>query len=439
MSKNLTKSSRRDFIKTSALAATALSGMTAMRSVHAAEGDSVLKVGLVGCGGRGRGAASQALNADANAQLVAVCDAFPDNASSAVEIIKKDDSIASRVVVTPETTFDGLESYKKVIDLCDVVLLCEPTFFRPLSLRYAVDKGKHVFCEKPVAVDGPGIQSVLETCRIAKEKKLQIVSGLCWRYDFNVQNMMKKVLDGAIGDVLSVRETYLTSRPWLRPKKAGDTEMMYQVRNWANFTWLSGDFNVEQHVHSLDKALWVFGDKPPKYAYGIGGRMRHTDYPISGDVYDAMSVVFEYEDGRTVYSLCRQQPNCWNDTEDYMLGTKGQAQILRSLINGEKQQTVKNNMYQNEHNELFKAIRSGGNVYINNGEYMAYSTMMGILGRLACYTGKRLTWDEALKMELPTTPTGLKWDDNPPTMPDEKGRYKIELPGLGLAYHEVVR
>ena len=430
------------------MTATAVTGLyaglstgMATRSVHAAE-NNVLKVGLVGAGGRGRGAVVQALSADPNTRLVAVCDAFPERAADAVNALKKNEKLAPRMDVTPETTFDGLEAYKKVIDLCDVVLLCEASHFRPLSLRYAIEKGKHVFCEKPVAVDGPGIQSVLDSGKMAAEKKLNIVSGLCWRYDHNVRDMMKRIQDGAIGDVLSVRETYLTGILWTRPPKEGDTEMMKQVRNWYNFTWLSGDYNVEQHVHSLDKALWAFGDKPPVSAYGIGGRMARTAQPAYGDIYDAMAVVYEYEDGRTINAFSRQQSQCFNDVDDYILGTKGQATVLRGKITGAnpyEQKKVPSNMYQIEHDELFAAIRSGGSTYINNAEYMAYSTMLGIIGRMACYTGKKLTWDEAMKMELPTRPSGYTWDATPPTLPDENGRYKVEVPGLGLVYHQVVR
>jgi predicted dehydrogenase len=435
-------SSRRDFLKSSAVAATAIAGVSAFQPpVHAAE-NNVIKIGLVGAGGRGRGAVVNALSADSNTRLVALCDAFPERAADALAALKKNDAFASRIDATPETTFDGLESYKKVIDLCDVVLLCEATHFRPLSLRYAIEKGKHVFCEKPVAVDGAGIKSVLETAQLAKEKKLNIVSGLCWRYDLNVQDMMNRVLDGAIGDILSVRETYLTGILWTRPRQPNDTEMMAQVRNWYNFTWLSGDYNVEQHIHSLDKAMWTYGDNPPKYAYGIGARMARTNQPAYGDIYDGMGVVYEYEDGRTIYAFSRQQSKCFNETDDHLLGTKGRATILKGVITGANEYTqkkVSSDMYKLEHEALYKAIRSGGETYINNGEYMAKSTMLAIFGRLACYTGKRLTWDEALNMELPTKPSGYTWDATPPTLPDDKGRYKIEVPGLGLVYHQIVR
>lgn len=437
--------SRRSFLKTGAVvslgAATLASGL---RSVHAAE-NNVLKVGLVGCGGRGRGAAVDALSADPNARLVAVSDAFQDIATNAVAGLKENPAIGSRVDVTPETTFAGIEAYKDVIDNCDVVVLCETPHFRPLSFRYAVEKGKHVFVEKPVAVDAPGIRSVLETAKIAKEKKLNVVSGLCWRYDLNVQEMMKRVHDGEIGDVHTVRETYLTGRLWTRARREGDTEMAFQLRNWYNFAWLSGDYNTEQHVHSLDKGLWCFHDEAPAFVYGIGGRMARTDQPAYGDIYDAMSVVYEYEDGRTIYALSRQQDKCFNETDDHFHGTKGRARILGGTIHNSanevvyRQKKVASNMYRLEHEALFGAIRSGGQTYINNGEFMAKSTFMGIIGREVCYTGQRLNWNEALAGGEALVPSAYTWEGNPPTLPDEQGRYKVHVPGMGLVYHSVQR
>ncbi|MDR0870390.1 MAG: Gfo/Idh/MocA family oxidoreductase [Planctomycetaceae bacterium] len=434
--------SRRSFLKTSAAVAAAVSAAhLSAPKVHAAE-NNVLKVGLIGAGGRGRGAAVDTLSADPNTELVALCDAFPERANDAAKALQSNEALKSRIKLTPETTLHGIDAYKKVIDASDVVCLCEAPHFRHLSLRYAVEQGKHVFCEKPVAVDGATTKHVLESVRIAQEKKLNIVSGLCWRYDLNVQDMMKRVLDGAVGDILSVRETYLTGILWTRPKQEGDTEYMYQVRNWYNFAWLSGDFNTEQHIHSLDKAMWAYGDNPPKYAYGIGARMARTDQPAYGDIYDGMAVVYEYEDGRTIYSFSRQQNGCFNETDDHILGTKGKAVILSGKITGATEYTQKkvpSNMYRLEHEQLYSAIRSGGTKYINNGEYMAKSTFLAIFGRLACYTGKRLTWDEALNLETPTKPSGYTADATPPTLPDDKGRYKVEVPGKGWGYHQVVR
>lgn len=429
-------------MKSTAIAGAAAYGLGSLKGVHAGE-DNTLKIGLVGAGGRGRGAAADALNADPNTKLVAICDAFPEKAAEAAASLEE--HFEGRVEVK-DSTFHGLESYKQVIDLCDVVLLCEAPHFRPLSMRYAVEKGKHVFVEKPVAVDAPGIRSVIESSRIAKEKNLNVVSGLCWRYDLNVQDMMKRVLDGAIGKVLAVRETYLTGKLWTRAKRDGDTEMMHQVRNWYNFTWLSGDYNVEQHVHSLDKAMWAFNDEPPAFAYGVGGRMVRTEQPAYGDIYDQMGVVYEYEDGRAIYAFSRQQDDCFNDTNDYFMGTEGTAMILSkgrnapACITGKnpyEQKPVKSNMYQLEHIEMFKAIRSGNT--INNGDYMAKSTMLGILGREVCYTGKKITWEEMMNSETALVPDGYEVNSKPPTLPDPQNRYKVAVPGKGFIYHQVVR
>lgn len=430
--------SRRDFMKTTAVAGAAAYGLGAMRSVHAGE-DNTLKIGLVGAGGRGRGAAADALRADPNSKLVAVSDAFEPRAKATVAALK--DGFDDRIAVDESTTFVGLEAYKKVIDLCDVVLLCEVPHFRPLSMRYAVEKGKHVFVEKPVAVDGPGIRSVLESSKIAKEKNLNVVSGLCWRYDLNVLDMMKRIQDGAIGKVLNVRETYLTGKLWTQQRQPGDTELMSQVRNWYNFTWLSGDYNVEQHVHSLDKAMWAFNDEPPVQAYGVGGRMARTEQPAYGDIYDSMGVVYEYADGRTIYAFSRQQNGCFNDVDDYFTGTEGNATILRGIITGKnpyEQKKVSSNMYLLEHQALFGAIRSGKT--INNGEYMAKSTMLGILGREVCYTGKKITWEEMMNSDVSLVPSSYTPEGTPPTLPEDgTGRYKVAVPGMGYVYHQVTR
>ncbi|MDR3234957.1 MAG: Gfo/Idh/MocA family oxidoreductase [Planctomycetaceae bacterium] len=436
---------RRSFLKTTTAAAS-IAGLTAIPAVHAA-GDNTIKLGLVGCGGRGTGAVRNALEADPNTKVAAVCDAFPEKAQSAVDNLRKEERWKDRILATHETAFSGLESYKQVIDLCDVVLLCEVPHFRPLSLRYAVEKGKHVFCEKPVAVDGAGIKSVLESAKIAKEKKLNIVAGLCWRYDHNIRAMMNWIADGAIGDVLSTRVSYMTGRLWDRPRQANDTEMMYQVRNWYNFTWLSGDFNVEQAIHSVDKLLWSFGDEEPVSAFGSGGRMVRTEYPKAGDIYDSIDTVYDFGGGRTGYLFCRQINKCYSEVTDHIIGTKGYATTKSGgfggctiNVKGSEPVNIKlpGNMYVIEHQYLLRAVR--GNIpYRNDGVWAANSTMAGIMGRQVARTGKQLTRQQALDLEEPMSPSGYTWDATPPTMPDEQGRYKVEIPGSGYLYHEVKR
>lgn len=421
--------SRRDFLKTSTVAAGALAGGLALhRSAHAA-GSDVLKIGLIGCGGRGTGAAINALNADKNSKLVAMGDAFDDRLQSSLSSIKK--SFADRVAVDADHCFVGFDAYKKVIDSgVDVVLLAETPHFRPIHLKAAIEAGKHVFCEKPVAVDAPGIRSVLETSEQAATKSLNIVSGLCWRYDYGVRETIKRILDGAIGDILAIRETYLTGGLWHRGRKADDTEMAYQMRNWYYFAWLSGDFNNEQHVHSLDKAVWAMHDQPPERAWGIGGRQVRTDAKY-GDIYDHHAVVYEYPNGVQVFSYCRQQPGCFGDVSDIFFGTKGKANILRNTIDGEtkwRYEGPKASMYDLEHQALFAAIREGKP--INNGRYMAYSTMLAILGRMCDYTGQVITWEQAMGSKQVLAPEKYTWDATPPTMPDKDGRYPVATPGV---------
>ena len=314
--------SRRNFLKAGAASVAALS--VGVPRVHAGETD-LIKVGLIGCGGRGRGAAANTLNADPNTKIVAVADAFMPNAQGAVEGLKT--AFEDRIDVG-DRIFAGLDAYKSVVEASDLVLLCEAPGFRYRSLAYAVEQGKHVFCEKPVATDMLGIKSVMESSKLAKEKGLTLVSGLCWRYDLNVKDIMQRVCDGAIGDITSARLTYLTSKLWTRRRQEGDTEMMAQVRNWYNYAWLSGDFNIEQHVHTLDKGLWAMGDVPPTTCYGLGARMQRTEQPEYGDIYDSMAAVFEYPNGTTFYSYCRQQDNCWGENQAYFAGTKGFATML---------------------------------------------------------------------------------------------------------------
>jgi predicted dehydrogenase len=424
--------SRRDFLKSStAIVGGALAaGLSVGRSAHAAE-DGTLKVGLIGCGGRGTGAAGNALNVDPNTKLTAMGDAFADRLENSLGSLQK--KYGDRAAVDADHRFVGFDAYRKVIDSgVDVVILTEPPHFRPKHLQAAVEAGKHVFCEKPVAVDAPGIRSILASSEQAEQKGLSIVSGLCWRYHPAVQETMKRVLDGAIGDILSIQETYLTGELWHRGREDDDTEMRYQMRNWYYFSWLSGDFNCEQHVHSLDKALWAFHDEPPIRAWGTGGRQVRTD-PKFGDIYDHHAVVYEYPNNARVHSYCRQQNGCFRDVSDHFLGTKGHADILKNQIDVWGQDSWRyrgpgGNMYDLEHEALFRSIRSGQP--INNGLYMARSTMLAILGRMVDYTGQVITWEDAMNSQQVLAPSSYEWDAEPPVLPDENGHYPVAMPGV---------
>ena len=408
---------RRVFLKTSSATAGAAALGTAL-SAHAVHTgvDETLRVGLVGCGGRGTGAAIDALAADPNAKLVAVGDAFRDRAEKCLATLQGKDKYGERVVVSPEHVFDDFDNYKKVIDACDVVILTTPPHFRPQHLAYAIEQGKHAFVEKPVAVDAPGVRSVLESCRQAKEKGLAVVSGLCWRYDLGVRETMRQLLEEkAIGDIIAIESSYNAGTLWHRKPKDDWSRMEYQVRNWLYYTWLSGDHIMEQAVHSLDKTGWLMGDIQPTKAMAMGGRQQRTD-PKYGHIYDHFTVFYEYPTGQRVYFTCRQQDNTDTRVDETVLGTSGQAEVLRHQIVGNdgkkwRYKGPKPSMYRVEHEEMFKSIRAGEP--INNGHYMCNSTMLGLMGRMAAYSGKTLTWDDCFNSEERLGPSEYAWTDVP--------------------------
>jgi predicted dehydrogenase len=438
--------SRRDFLKHSGLATagTLAAGLGLTGKVLAADanaqvarsahvgGSDMLKIGLIGCGGRGTGAAGNALTADPHCQLVAMGDTFADRLEGSLKSLKGQKELAERVKVDKDHQFVGFDAFQKVIDSgVDVVLLCTTPHFRPQHLQAAIAANKHVFCEKPVAVDAPGVRSVLATTAEAEKKKLSLVSGLCWRYDTGVRETMKRVLDGAIGDVVAIQETYLTGSLSHRDRLPEWTEMEYQVRNWYYFTWLSGDHNVEQHVHSLDKAMWTMHDEPPVSAWGLGGRQVRTDPKSFGDIYDHHAVVYQWENGVRAFAFTRQQQGCFNDVNDVILGTKGQASVLKHRITGANPwefKGKKSNMYVAEHEAFFQSIRSG--VPINNGRYMAQSTMLAILGRMVDYSGQQITWEQAIQSPQVLAPKEYTWNAEPPTLPGPDGKYPVAMPGM---------
>jgi predicted dehydrogenase len=410
--------SRRDFLTTSAglAGAAVLTGLAP--AVHAA-GSDTLRIGLIGCGGRGTGAAAQALRADPNVKLVAMGDMFGDRLQSSLANLKKDGELAQRIDVKPETCFTGFDAYKKVIASgVDVVLLTTPPGFRPLHLKAAVEAGKHIFCEKPMAVDAPGVRSVLATVHEAKKRNLAVVAGFCYRYEKAKREVMKRVHDGDIGEITALQCTYNTGGLWHRSREDGWDDTTYQLRNWLYFTWLSGDHIVEQACHSLDKMAWAMKDVPPLKAVGAGGRQSRTGKEY-GHIFDHHAVVYEYTNGLKMFHFCRQQDNCAKEVTDYVFGTKGVAEIMRHRIRGarpwslRRQRGVKDDMYQNEHDELFASIRAGKP--INDGERMASSTLMAIMGRMATYTGQEITWQLALNSKEDLTPP--KYEFGPLPMP----------------------
>jgi len=408
-------SSRRDFLKTSttAIATGALTAGFAGQAGAYAAGSDVLKVALVGCGGRGTGAATQALSADPNTRLVAMADAFIDRIDRSHGNLKKL-PIADRIQVDSDHKFAGFDAYKNAIDAADVVVLAATPHFRPRHLRYAVEAGKHVFAEKPIAVDAPGVRSVMETSELAKNKGLSLVSGLCWRYNNEMRATFDEIHKGTAGDIVAMQCSYCTGGVW-EPRKTREecnSEMEYQIRNWYYYTWLSGDFNVEQHIHSLDKMLWAMQDEVPLKAVASGGRQVRTD-PKYGNIYDHFDVVYEWKNGLKAFARCRHWPGCKNDVSDHIYGTKGHVDVFKHRIKDRSGETIwryrgqKNNMYQTEHDELFASIRNGKP--INNGGYMCKSSMLAILGRMVAYTGQEITWDDALNDNEKLGPATYEW------------------------------
>ena len=374
---------------------------------------ATLRVGLIGCGGRGRGAAENALRADPGVEIVALGDTFADVVDEAWQTLRALPEVGARVNVEPSRRFAGFDAYQGVIESSDVVLLATTPHFRPLHVRAAVEAGKHLFVEKPVAVDAPGLRSIQESCALAAQKGLSLVSGLCYRYENAKRETLKRIHEGAIGEIRAMQCSYNTGALWHRGRKPEWSEMEYQIRNWLYFTWLSGDHIAEQHIHSLDKLLWAMKDEPPIRCTSSGGRTVRTD-PEFGNVYDHFNTVFEWANGVKGFSSCRQWVNCASDVSDHCFGTKGTAHIQSHQIDGEnawrhRKGDAPDDMYQNEHDALFASIRK--NTPIADGDYMCKATLMAIMARMSAYTGQTITWEQALASTEDLTPPAYEWGD----------------------------
>lgn len=395
---------RRTFLKLSGMAATASAlpfNIIQAKPIHKNNNADTLKVGLIGCGGRGSGAASQALSADPNVVLHAMGDVFADQLQKSLNNLKEIHN--DKANVSPEHQYVGFDAYQKVLASgVDVVVLAAPPGFRPLHIEAAVEAGKHIFCEKPAAVDAPGIRRVLEAAKKAKAKNVSIVSGFCWRFHEPKRATFGKIVDGAIGQVSAVYNTYNTGATYrsYQPENPQLSSAEWQLRNWPFFNWLSGDHLIEQAVHSVDMMSWAFGDILPLSAVGTGGRQVRVEERY-GHIFDHFAIVYDYPGDAKGYHFSRQQAGCQNSYAVESWGTKGRAiadcsSNVHEVKTGSKLWTYsgkQNDMYQTEHNELFAAIRSGKT--ISQGEAVAMSSMVAIMGRMAAYTGKKVTWEEA--------------------------------------------
>jgi predicted dehydrogenase len=378
-----------------------------------------LKIGLIGCGGRGTGAAEQALNADPNVVLWAVGDAFPEAVKSSLGGLQK---FGAKVDVPAERQFSGLDAYQKVLESgVDVVLLASPPGFRPQHLRAAIEAGKHVFSEKPMAVDVAGVKSVMESAKLAKQKGVAIQHGYCWRFAPGVRELYAKINSGELGRIHSVYGTYMGSPPKpLQPgmtKPDGMADVEWQLRWWNNFEWTSGGPLLEQAVHTVDKIAWAMGDVAPIAAVANGGRAIRQD---AGNVYDHYNIAYEYPGGVICHLGERQFNGCHTETVDRIYCEKGTAVAPNTPMvlgpDGKRSWMYRSpagmeqNMYQVCHNEFFAALRKGE--IINTGEYMANSTMLGLLGREAAHTGQRVTWDQMWAASQDHAPDTLKMSDS---------------------------
>jgi len=435
---------RRDFVKGSAVLAGGIAmGMPLTSGAFAGAQKKTIKLAIVGCGGRGTGAASQALKADPDVQIVAMADAFQDRLDKSLNSLKANLELSEaqkkNIKVDKDSQFIGFDAHKKAIDMADVVILATPPGFRPYHLEYALSKNKHVFTEKPVATDAPGIRKVLELVKVANDKKLNVVVGLQRRYQTKYLELMKRVHGGEIGDITSGQVYWNSSGVWVRDRASLEkthgklTEMQYQMRNWYYFNWLCGDHILEQHIHNIDVMNWVKNDYPVK-AQGMGGRgvRNGKDH---GEIFDHHYVEYQYADGSIMNSQCRHQPNTWSNVAEYITGTKGRVDFKKGLMEGSDGNAIyehrgKNdaNPYQVEHDQLFAAIKNGE--HINNLEYGAKSTLTALLGRFATYSGQEISWDQALNSNVQLMSPDMDWSSTPPIVPNADGSYPVPTPGV---------
>ncbi|WP_128548685.1 Gfo/Idh/MocA family protein [Larkinella soli] len=437
------ESNRREFLKQSGLLTggallTSLPSFSAGYGFHTSADDTI-KVALVGCGGRGTGAAMQALSTKQNVKIVAMADAFRDRLDESFKNLNQKPDVAKRVDVPDERKFVGFEAYKQAIPLADVVILATPPGFRPMHFEEAVKQGKHIFMEKPVATDAPGVRRVLAAAEEAKKKKLNVVVGLQRHYQGNYREMIKRIHDGMLGDIVGGSVYWVSGGVWTKPRQANQTEMEYQMRNWYYFNWLCGDHINEQHIHNIDVANWVKNGYPVS-CQGTGGRQVRTGKE-HGEIFDHHLVDYQYADGTTINSQCRHYEGTFSKVDEMFVGTKGRVDSFgrNSILKDYKGNALythnvkaDGNPYQVEHDELFEAIAKNQYKFAD-AENGAKSTLTAIMGRMATYSGKVVKWEEALNSQIDLFPTKLAWDAQPKILPQADGFYPIAVPGKTIA------
>ncbi len=427
----ITNEGRRDFIKKSstvALGGALIGSIPGQLHAYINEPQQI-KIGLVGCGGRGRGALFEALKASPAVRVVAIADAFEDKVKRTLGLLEQ--NFKERCDVTKDTVFIGLDAYKKVIEMCDAVILATPPPFRPLHFETAIKADKHVFMEKPLAVDVPGFNKIMEIGKLADQKKLNVVVGLQFRYAKANQEMVKRIKEGQIGEITSISTYYNVGEPRIINREPGLTEMEYQVRNWRYFTWLWGGQLAGQAIHQIDVMNWIMDDFPVK-ALGNGGR-QVFNADNQGNTYDHFFIEYEYKNGIKMYSQARNMNNCTNKSGWAVRGTKAVADERQRFIDFNNTTLWRYRSREDlaatqvEQNIFIESILKG--THINNTEYAAKSTLTVIMGRMAAETGKEIIMDELLKSKESIVPTDISWGSKTLNMPDKNGHYKIVKPG----------
>jgi len=418
---------RRQFIATTSAAALATA------ATHAAPQSGEIKVALIGCGGRGTGAASQNLNVEKGIKVVAMADIARNRLDTSLETLQKQHP--DQVDVPASRQFIGFQAYKEAMALADLVIIASPQGFHPYHLAEAVQQGKHIFVEKPLAVDAPGVRRVLAAAEEAKKKNLKIAVGLQRHSQVAYQDTVKRLHEGAVGDITSMTCYWLGSARAGVPRLPDEGELQYQLRNWYYFTWLSGDFIVDQHIHNIDIINWIKQGHPVR-AQGMGGRQVRNDPKLHGQIFDHHFVEFEYADGSKLSSQCRQgQPGTHQQISEHVVGTKGHADLNVQgrlfRITGPNAWEVRlkqgEDGHQLEHFPIIDAIRN--DKPYNQLEDAAMTTMTAIMGRMATYSGKLVEWDEAFNSNLQLMPETVSWDMPPPVVPDAEGNYPVAMPG----------
>lgn len=433
--------SRRDFMKKTTLAAGGglfLGGLPVGASAYAGASET-LKVAVIGCGGRGTGAANQVLNVEGT-KVVALHDAFRDRLDQCYNSLAQRHAESGRLDVPEENKFVGFNGYEEAIALADVVILTAPPGFRPAHFESAVRQGKHIFAEKPMATDAPGVRSILDSARMAKEKNLNVVIGLQRRYQRNYLETVKRIHDGAIGDIIAGQIYWNDGGVWVRERQPEWSEIEYQMRNWYYFTWICGDNILEQHIHNIDVANW-FIEEYPATAQGMGGREVRTGKE-HGHIFDHHFVEFTYPGGAVIASQCRHIPNTFSRVAEQFQGTTGRVNTdagnnalirdLHGVIRYDHDGREDPNPYQQEIDDLFAAIRSGNR--IDDSDFGAKSTLAAIMGRMATYSGQMITWEQALNSDAQIVPDYVGWDMEPPILPDENGYYPVPIPGVSIPH-----